>query len=206
MGLESCGPRPDKLEAYIGEIEYWNPLYKLVARGEDLAVRHVLDSLAGLETVQSFSPRRIADVGSGAGFPGIPLSLWLDESDFFLIERSQRRAGFLRNAVLTLGLDNVAVIEKPVEQAAGDGPFDMAVFRAWAAVDKRSLKKIVPLLGPKGVVIAYKGKIAAAKAEMGGMNSLFHTEIRPINVPELEEERCLGIISYPDGVNGLEDS
>lgn len=194
LGLTASPRQLECLGIYLKEIEFWNPTYKLVAKTDDLIIRHVLDSLAGLKTIQTFSPRRIADVGSGAGFPGIPIALWLDHVQVALIERSKRRAGFLRNAVRLLKLDNVEVLEKPVEDAAGDGPFDVITFRAWAAFDTVLLDRLIPILAEGGVIAAYKGRMEALETELAEIASLCRVQLIPLHVPGMDVERSLGIV------------
>ena len=110
------------LQKYIEEIELFNQAYGLVKvkDRDELIVKHILDSLAPLELITqllkkstciSLEPWQIADVGSGAGFPGIPLAAHLPSAEFTLIERMGRRAGFLRNCIAVLGLSNVQVEE-----------------------------------------------------------------------------------------------
>lgn len=197
LGLEHCGEQTDKLMAFIEDVEYWNPQYKLIAAGEDLLTRHILDSLAGLALIKSFNPGSIADIGSGAGFPGIPLSLWLPDTEFRLIERSRRRAGFLRNMAISHALANVQIVEKPVEEAIAEGPFDIITFRAWSTINKKNLAVLFSLLKPDGVIAAYKGRKANIKEELQAVSYLLDTEINPLTVPGLDAERCLCIIKKP---------
>ncbi|MCL2139316.1 MAG: class I SAM-dependent methyltransferase, partial [Treponema sp.] len=102
------------LEQYLAEIERFNPSLSLVGTNDRhcLIVRHILDSLAPLGIIfraMNGSHASIADVGSGAGLPGIPLAITLPDVKFTLIERKNRRAGFLRNVCNILGLSNVSV-------------------------------------------------------------------------------------------------
>ncbi len=184
LGLESSGERALKLEKFIGEIELWNPKYGLIAPGEDVIGRHVIDSLSGLELIRGLNPGSLADVGSGAGFPGIPLAIWLDDVDITLIERSGRRAGFLRNAVLTLGLKNVTVLERTVEEAGGSGLFDVITFRAWSGVDDKLLDSLKPILAPGGTIAAYKGRKELIESELDSVSArIVSRDIRPLKVP-----------------------
>jgi len=196
LGLESSGDRVEKLERYIAEIELWNPKYALIAPGEDIVGRHVLDSLSGLEVIRELGPRTLADVGSGAGFPGIPLAIWLNDVDITLIERSGRRAGFLRNVILTLGLNNVSVLEKPVEEASADGKFDVITFRAWSAVDDSILDSLGAILANNGTIAAYKGRKDVIESELSAVTGrLVIREIRAVEVPGLNDERHLVLFS-----------
>ena len=195
LGLESSGERVEKLERYIAEIELWNPKYGLIAPGEDIVGRHVLDSLSGLEVIRELGPRSLADVGSGAGFPGIPLAIWLNDVDITLIERSGRRAGFLRNAVLTLGLDNINVLEKTVEEVGGGDLFDVITFRALSAVDDGLLDVLGSILSPGGIIAAYKGRKDVIESELAAVaDRLVSGKIRAVKVPGLNDERHIVLL------------
>lgn len=200
LGLENSGPRVEKLERYISELELWNPKYGMIAPGEDIISRHVLDSLSGLRVLQQLEPGNLADVGSGAGFPGIPLAIWLEETQITLIERSGRRAGFLRNVILNLDLKNVSVLEKPVEKAAADGvSFDVVTFRAWSAIDEGLLKAIGGILVDGGTIAAYKGRLDVISAELEGVsNSLVFKEIIEMKTPFQSEDRHMVLIRIRD--------
>ena len=133
-------------------------------------------------------------MGSGAGFPGIPLALWLDKIKVTLIERSKRRAGFLRNVSRLLDLDSVEILEKPVEEAASHGPFDVITFRAWTALDKSVLDTLFPLLKEGGAIVAYKGQRETLETELAGIVSLCKVKVFPVRVPGLDAQRCLVVI------------
>jgi 16S rRNA (guanine527-N7)-methyltransferase len=201
------------LTRYIEEIELFNPAYGLVGAKtrEDLVTRHILDSLAPLGIIlgllgELFPPGRtgtaeraprIADVGSGAGLPGIPLAIALPEARITLIERMGRRAGFLRNTVAVLGLNNAAVEEVEMEQA-GPGRFDLLCFRAFRPLEPPVIRTLRGLLAPGGIIAAYKGRLETIRAEMeaagdwaGPWDSL------PCPVPGLAEERHLVALRGP---------
>ncbi|MDR2181669.1 MAG: 16S rRNA (guanine(527)-N(7))-methyltransferase RsmG [Treponema sp.] len=196
LGLSAAAPR---LEAYLAEIEKFNPAYGLVKaadRGE-LIVKHLLDSLAPLTPLRERLPpaARIADAGSGAGLPGIPLAICLGECEFTLIERMGRRAGFLRNVCAALGLANVSVEECEAEKAAA-GRFDALCFRAFRPLDKKLLDSLFRLCKPGAFLAAWKGKHDKARAEIlacqsGGAGETFEAELLPVQVPCLEDQRCV---------------
>jgi 16S rRNA (guanine527-N7)-methyltransferase len=200
LGLETSGARVEKLERFIAEINLWNPRYGLVAAGEDIVGRHVIDSLSGVELIRGMNPGSLADVGSGAGFPGIPLALWLDDTEITLIERSGRRADFLRNTVLALGLKNVRVLEMPVENVfrASGSRFDVITFRAWSALDDSILESLSAILEPGGTIAAYKGRREVIDAELKSISrEISSTDIRKLGLPESGEERHLVLIRLP---------
>ena len=101
-----------RLEAYERLVRRWNARSSLVSRRDSarLRDRHVLDSLSLLPWWRG----SLADVGSGAGFPGVPLAIARPEASVTLIERSERKAHFLHQVVIELGLSNVDVIEADV--------------------------------------------------------------------------------------------
>ncbi|MDR1507699.1 MAG: 16S rRNA (guanine(527)-N(7))-methyltransferase RsmG [Treponema sp.] len=211
------------LDAYITEIETFNPVYGLVkvSGREELVVKHILDSLAALGCIARLlqaparpaagspparpaaagpvnSPARLADAGSGAGLPGIPLAICLPGAEVTLIERMTGRADFLRNAAAVLGLANVAIAETEMEKAPGG--YTAAVFRAFRPLEPRILKGLFRLLAPGGYLAAYKGKLENIERETAWMGSSalfpagFSPEIHRLRVPFLDEERHLVII------------
>jgi 16S rRNA (guanine527-N7)-methyltransferase len=202
------------LEQYIAEIELFNPAYGLVSvkNRRELVVRHILDSLAALGALPGGDrARRIADVGSGAGLPGIPLAITLPQAHFTLIERTGRRAGFLRTAAAALALPNLAVEETEMEKAA-PGRFDLAVFRAFRPLEPPILKGLLRLLAEGGVLAAWKGRRSTLEEELGKLEAAgllssraapaspsatrgLSWEILPVKTPFLEEERHLVLIS-----------
>jgi 16S rRNA (guanine527-N7)-methyltransferase len=208
------------LERYMAEIELFNPAYGLVGvkNRRELVVRHIFDSLAATGVLSGFllegAARRIADVGSGAGLPGIPLAIVQPQARFTLIERMGRRAGFLRSAVASLGLPNVAVEEKEMEKAA-PGRFDLAVFRAFRPLEPPVLKSLLRLLGDGGVLAAWKGRQSLVREELGKLEAAgllspetppssppagdekLRRKILPLRVPFLEEERRLVLFYRP---------
>ncbi|MDR1948187.1 MAG: class I SAM-dependent methyltransferase, partial [Spirochaetaceae bacterium] len=183
----------DLLNKYIEEIERFNPLYKLVGAKdrEELVVKHILDSLAGLGVIRrlldetsggvdgqadggvdgpaaSPAPPLVADVGSGAGLPGIPLAITLPNCGFTLIERGGRRAGFLRNTLAVLGLPNAEAEAVDMEKA-GEGRFDLVTFRAFRPLEPALLKSLFRLLRPGGALAAYKGRRDTLETELEGL-------------------------------------
>ena len=194
------------LAAYIDIIMTHNPVLSLVGTNDpkELVIRHILDSLAPLGIIsRECNLSRIADVGSGAGLPGIPLAIMLPDSEFTLIERKGRRSGFLRNTLATLAdkkhnnLSNVSVEEQEMEKVKPHR-FTMVTFRAFKPLDPKILKKLFRLCANGGVLAAYKGRRSKIEAEMAELELSSQTiqwELIPCPVPMLDEERHLLLIN-----------
>jgi 16S rRNA (guanine527-N7)-methyltransferase len=199
-----------KLSQYLVEIMRFNPLYGLVGGNDkdDIIIRHILDSLAPwkriahtLSRLSASTGREIADIGSGAGFPGVPLAVVLENDRFLLVEKMARRVTFLQNVKAALRLPNVVVVEGAVEQAAKDGiRVDMALCRGFSAINDRVIGTFSRLLKPGGRMVFYKGKREKIDRETASCTGLEPRswEIEPYSPPFLREERHLVIITNDD--------
>ena len=188
----------ERLTTFLSELTLWNQRLGLVkAEGDELVVRHLLDSLAGLAAVRSLSHATIADVGSGAGFPGIPLAIYLDDGRFTLIERSGRSASFLRSAVLLCDLKRRTEVAE-VDLARVDRRFQLVTCRALAPLPAM-IEGLLRITAEGGAIVAYKGRRAVVEEELAalakGPVSFKEARIVPVEVPFLEEERNLVVIA-----------
>ena len=207
---------------YIEEIELFNTAYGLVKvrDRQEFIVKHILDSLAPIKILEKLlkqsqqgprtgmeqpnsrwqAGRLVADVGSGAGLPGIPLAICM-EAEFTLIERMGRRTGFLRDVLAMLALPNAKVEEADMEELAlklkWAGRFNLIVFRAFRPLEADILKSLLRLLAPGGFIAAYKGRRESIEEEMDQVKTsqeILPWEALPLEVPFLEEERHLLVI------------
>ena len=114
LGIEKSRQQIQVLSFYVEEIERWNRSFNLVkADGPQLIVKHILDSLAALQEILKIEKRNtVADIGSGAGLPGIPLSIFMPGSRFTFVDRSEKKAAFLKSVSSLLDLRNVEVLQK----------------------------------------------------------------------------------------------
>jgi 16S rRNA (guanine527-N7)-methyltransferase len=188
------------LERYIKEIKLFNSVYGLVGTDdtEELVIKHILDSLAPLGIIYRLcrekTETKIADAGSGAGLPGIPLSIAMKDFDFTLIERMGRRAGFLFNTKAVLELSNITVEERKKKKTQ-KGYFDLITFRAFKPLEHKILKTLFKACKNTGIIAAYKGKLEKIEQEMKPLENICQWKALPYNVPFLEEERHLIIIT-----------
>ena len=157
-GVEADGV-VGNLEAYEALLRRWNARQNLVSRrdAERLRDRHVVDSLALLPWWSG----NLADVGSGAGFPGVPLAIARPASSVVLVERSERKARFLRQVVIELALANVEVVLADVDghnvgRSLRGRLFDTITVRAVAPPDE-AWKLVRGLLAPAGSALLQSG-------------------------------------------------
>ena len=139
-----------KLAAFEALVQRWNARGNLVARGDipHLRERHTADSLALLPWVTG----RLADVGSGAGLPGLPLAIARPNVPVVLIERSTRKCAFLHHAVIELDLPNVDVVARDVGDWTESSAFDTVTVRA-VAPPLNAWNLVRHLLQPGGSVL-----------------------------------------------------
>ena len=200
-GLNILGIKPsvrqlEQLNIYMRELELWNSRLNLVSfqDREQLVVRHVLDCLAGLDIIQGLNGRSIADIGSGAGLPGLLLAIFLEDSQFSLVERSGKKAGFLRTTAALLDLvGRVEILDTDLKNV--DGKFDIVVLRAFREFGDFivELKKITAV---SGTIAAYKGRRAAIESDLEAAGiKPDKADIRKLKVPFLDEERHIVLIS-----------
>lgn len=175
-----------KLLRYVELLAKWNRTYNLTAIRDPLGMvtHHLLDSLAVIpHLVVPHEAPRIADVGSGAGLPGIPLAIARPQWLLTLNDASQKKAAFLRQAAIELELRNVAVHEGRVEAWHPRPRFAVVISRAFAEL-AAFIAKCRHLVAPGGTLVAMKGAVPLEKAPLA-------LDVVRLHVPLLAEERHL---------------
>jgi len=162
-------------QGYLVELTKWNRKMNLVSRADEKRIveRHLLDSLCLLSVERRLAGKKIVDVGSGAGFPGLVLAMWERDAVVFLVESRSKRVAFLNAARRTLGLDNVQVVHSRAEDLArpehSSGPLppltvDIVVSRAvGGAVDL--VVAVRNLLKINGLLVLYKRRTQSGELE-----------------------------------------
>ena len=177
-----------RLLDYVALIDKWNRVYNLTAvrEPEKMLAHHVLDSLAVTPHV---SGSTLLDVGSGAGLPGIPLAIARPQLAVTLLDANHKKAAFLKQAAIELGLDNVDVVNARVE--AWDAP------RRYDVVISRAFSDLAEFAGLAAAHCAEGGVLAAMKGvhpyeELAQLPASFGVSgVIPLTVPGLDAERHL---------------
>jgi 16S rRNA (guanine527-N7)-methyltransferase len=180
-----------RLRQLLEELAHWNRRFNLtgITDLESMVSHHVLDSLAVHRHLHGAC---IADVGTGAGFPGLPLALVNPERRFSLIDSNGKKVRFVSHAVRTLGLMNVEALQARVEALHPERPFDTVLARAFAPLPEL-LDAVAPLCGSETRVLAMKGKWP--QAELDAVPRCWRVaDSQTLTVPGLAEERCLIVL------------
>ncbi|PTU31626.1 16S rRNA (guanine(527)-N(7))-methyltransferase RsmG [Stenotrophobium rhamnosiphilum] len=193
LGLDLPAPTLKLLLAYQAELLKWNNAYNLTAirDPQESVTRHLLDSLSVLPLLNdpalAIPGPRLLDVGSGAGLPGLVLSIAKPSLRVTTLDSNGKKARFMRHIVRTFKLDNVEVIEDRVEAFQPELGFDCVVSRAFSSLND-FFDKTTHLLATGGVWVAMKGKLDAKEAA----DIPVDVEIRGshrLRVPGLNEDR-----------------
>ncbi len=170
----------------LDELSHWNKTYNLTAIGErrDMVVRHLLDSLAVWTLLEGL---RVIDVGTGAGFPGLPLAIADPHRQFTLLDSNGKKVRFVAHAARTLDLGNVQAVHARAESHTPSTIYDTVVTRAFAPLPEL-LEKVAGLCGPNTLVLAMKGRRQSAESE--GLPAGWRIETdRDLSIPGLAESR-----------------
>lgn len=190
MDLNLDAPVQQRLIAYLDLLAKWNKTYNLTAihDPERMLTHHLLDSLAVLPHV---SAERLLDVGSGAGLPGIPLALARPGMHVTMLDASNKKASFMQQAIIELGLKNAEALHTRVEDLKPELPFDQIVSRAFSDLSE-FVRLTGHLLAPGGEWLAMKGLYPNEElAQLKGARLKADHRLR---VPELDAERHLIVL------------
>jgi len=194
LGVALDADMAERLLRLLDELRLWNRAYNLTAieEREAMVVTHLLDSLAAHVDLAG---ERIADVGTGAGFPGLPLAITNPQRQFTLIDATAKKVRFVAHAARTLGLDNVQAVQARAEAMHPEQPFDTILARAVAPL--AGLAQLAqPLARPGTRLLAYKGR--RPDAELASLPAGWQLAgVRAVQIPGLDAERCLVTLVLP---------
>ncbi len=203
FGIRLNARQMEAFDWYTAELQAWNQRFNLtsVTDRAQIEVKHFLDSLSCLTAMRPRPGDQIIDIGTGAGFPGIPIRIACPHVHLVLVESVGKKAQFCQHVVAELQLTNVEVIHTRAEQL-GRSPkyrerFDWAVARAVAKLPTL-LEYLLPLVRVEGRAIAQKGDTAPAEVHLaqlalevlGGELE----EIIPVELPAVTETRHLVVV------------
>lgn len=180
---------------YLSELKKWNKAYNLTGlkKDEDIIIKHFLDSLLYLKVIPD-GKIKVADIGTGAGFPGIPIKIIRPEIEMYLIEPSRKKSAFLGHIIRQLQLKNTEVIEKRLEDTKGLLTVDVAVTRALFDV-KDFFKKASHIVRQGGMLILNKGP--KVKDELKALMDITY-DLLILNLPLTDIKRYLVIVKLSD--------
>jgi 16S rRNA (guanine527-N7)-methyltransferase len=203
LGIRLTPGQVEQFKLYEHHLMDWNARFNLTAirNPEDIRTKHFLDSLTCALALRESPPARLIDVGTGAGFPGIPLKIVQPSMRLTLVESVGKKAEFCRHVSQALHLDRVEVLTARAEEV-GQMPahreqYDWAVARAVAALPVL-VEYLLPLVRVGGKVLAQKGESGPAEAHaaekalqiLGGRLR----QIIPLTLPGVAEDRYLIVI------------
>jgi len=157
---------------------------------EGILTLHMLDSLSVLPHLGD--AKRILDVGTGGGFPGIPLAVACPDRDFTLIDGTQKKIRFVAECIAALDIRNARALAARAESYTGDKGFDLVVARAVSSLADL-VRDAGKLLAPRGVLLAMKGR--APDDELRGLPRGWTAVVSKLRVPGLDAERHLVTLS-----------
>lgn len=191
------------LMTYEKELLEWNRKFNLTAirDSESIRTKHFLDSFSCVLAWKANPPASLIDVGTGAGFPGIPLKILYPNMRLTLVESVGKKAKFCEHLVGVLGLEHVTVIKARAEVVGQDlahrEQYDWAVARAVANLNILS-EYLLPLVKLGGTMLAQKGESGPAEAQSAekAMKLLGGNlrELIPVNLPGVAEDRYLVLV------------
>ena len=192
LGLNLDGDTQLRLLDYVALIEKWNRVYNLTAirEPEKMVSHHLLDSLA---VAPHLHARRLLDVGSGAGLPGIPLALANPDMHVTLLDSNHKKAAFLKQAVIELKLANAAVCAERVESWQAGDKFDAIISRAFSEMGE-FVRVTRHLLAPGGIFAAMKGLHPYEELEKLPEGCKLE-QVLPLAVPGVDGARHLVLIA-----------
>lgn len=203
FGLQISPTQLQALQKYADLLAVWNQKFNLTAitDPDEIRLKHFLDSLSCQLVLDKLTPTSLIDVGTGAGFPGLPLKLLHPEMALTLVESVAKKTQFLEQVVQDLGLDGVEILNQRAEETGQDSAhrqkYDWAAARAVAGLPTLA-EYLLPLVHVGGYMLAQKGESAPQEVEqaratletLGGEMD----ELLEVRLPGIDEKRYLVVV------------
>ena len=197
MGVTVTADQARQFALHGRSLLEWNRKINLTAitEPEEIAVKHFLDAIAPLNHLPARG--QLLDIGTGGGFPGLPLKVMAPGLSMTLIDGIRKKINFVKHVIRQLQLQNIQALQTRAEELVRDsgsaGRFDIIVGRALADLD-RLLDLAVPLLAPQGRIIAYQGPHDAHDALIIRASRRFRTTVHQYHLPLIGDPRALTIL------------
>jgi 16S rRNA (guanine527-N7)-methyltransferase len=196
LGCPLTDEQAKQLFLYLDELKKWNRKINLTAiTGErDMVIKHLLDSLSYLQGFAAGPELRLLDMGSGAGFPAIPIKIVRPSLSVTLVDSVKKKASFLRHVVRLLQLKATEVMDMRTDELPGsyNGAFDIVTARAFADMPS-ALAAGVPLLKIGGMMVLSRGpEETIGELEMGKSNVCIEKKIE-IVLPHSDHRRAVWV-------------
>ena len=203
IGLNLTSHQVSLLERFQQELNIWNERYSLTAISdpEKIRVKHFLDSFSPWLVMKDTPTDRLIDIGTGAGFPGIPLKILLPETEVVLVDSVQKKVEFCQHIIDLLDLEGISAVQERVERLAREPEyresFDWVIARAVARLDTLS-EYLLPFARIGGRALAMKGESGPSEVQnaeeaikiLGGELA----RITNLTLPGVSDERYLILI------------
>lgn len=201
FGLELTDEQADACRFYLVELEKWNRKINLTAiRGEqEIAVKHFLDSFSYVLGFDTREGARLLDMGSGAGFPALPLKIALPGLKITLVESVQKKASFLRHIIRMLKLDDAHVLDTRTDRLSPDhhGAYDIVTARAFADMTL-ALQEGSRFLRPRGRMVLSRGPGETVGEEVVHASAMTGIERKEIVLPFSDHRRTIWVFRKND--------
>ncbi len=206
FGLELDQEQVSLFAAHADELIKWNKKFNLttITDPRDMALKHYLDSIVPARRISPYAS--LLDVGSGGGFPGIPLKIVYPSLKLTLIDSSRKKTNFLKHTLRILHFNDVETRQGRAEDLVDDShfaaSFDVIVGRALSSLDV-FVQMALPLLADEGLIVAWRGKVTQSEIEalesdaLTSINSDHHVrrqysmDLETFKLPVIEAERSL---------------
>ena len=187
LGMALTEAEAESMAVLVNALSHWNRRINLTAirTTSAMVAGHILDSLVAACHLRG---TRVLDLGTGAGFPGLPLAIMEPEREFVLLDSNRKKISFVGHMIAELGLDNAKVAKARAEDYAPGKRFDTVIARALASLP-RLAELSAHLVEESGQVLALKGKYPAEELEAIRSLSEWEYSVKPVDVPGLDAER-----------------
>ena len=200
LGLAIDGSVTAQFAVHAAELIKWNRKINLTAitDPQHIAIKHFLDSLIPAKLIPDEA--RLLDIGSGPGFPGIPLKIIKSSLSVVLIDGIRKKVNFLKHVLRTLKLENIDALQIRAENLAREpsytNSFDVIISRALSDLAP-FVKKALPLLAPQGMMMAMKGKVDAKELDAvltAVPDDRYSLQIEKYRLPSMDVSRSIVIL------------